>query len=171
MGVSPQRKKLIELGHKQIGYIESSQRIYNFDSRKSGFMKAMGDEQLKIDPKNFYSVLPGIDEAREALEKKIDVNNLPTAFYAENDYLAIGLLQCLTHKGINVPDQVSIIGFDDIEISSFTQPKLTTIRVFKREIAHIAVKNIISMIESESRTTIKEIVGVELIERNSCKMI
>lgn len=164
-------KQLIELGHTDIGYIESSQRIYNFDSRKSGFMRAMSNHQLKIDPKNVYAVLPGIDEAREALEKKVDIDHLPTAFFAENDYLAIGLLQCLTHKGIRVPEQVSIIGFDDIEISSFTQPKLTTIRVFKKEIARIAVKNIISMIENESGTTIKEIVGVELIERDSCKKI
>jgi len=164
-------KHLVEMGHQQIGYIESAQRIYNFDSRKNGFMKAIKDNGLVVDPKNVYTVPPSIDEAREALLKNMDTSRLPTAFFAENDYLAIGLLQSLTQKGVNVPEDVSIIGFDDIEISSFTQPKLTTIRVFKKEIACIAVKNIISMIEDESDTTIKEIVGVEIIERDSCRRL
>ena len=171
MGGYKAAARFVELGHVNIGYIESKQRINNFDSRRRGFTDALKDKGITMNKKHTYLVSPSIEETKLELLTTLSTDYLPTAFFAENDYMAIGLLQCLTQRGVKVPDDVSIIGFDDIEIASFTTPELTTIRVFKDEIAQIAVKNIINMIENKIKTTVKEIVGVELAVRSSCARI
>lgn len=95
----------------------------------------------------------------------------PTAIFASNDQMAIGAMHALEEMGFKVPEDVSIIGFDDITISRYLKPALTTMSASLLQMAELAVENLIKSIEEEIAITAKFIVPVKLVERESCKRI
>ena len=164
---------LIKLGHRSIGYIQSVDRIYNFEMRKKGFELALQKECLSLDSDNVYSVVPAIDSVADDIKDVFNVrDDKITALFAENDYIAIGAIKYLQGKGINVPEDISIIGFDDIEMSSVITPELTTLRVPKEKMAIIAVDRLRNKMENEDEMpNINHIIGVNLTTRKSCKPV
>jgi LacI family transcriptional regulator len=96
-----------------------------------------------------------------------DALELPTAFFADNDIIAFGAINALKEKGISIPKDVSIIGFDDMPFCEITNPSLTTIKVFKQEMGGIAVKRLIEKINSNDSVTQKIEINTDLIIRNS----
>jgi len=162
-------KYLIEHGHHDIGYVESNIRMYNFDMRKKGFMQALTENNLDINENNYFSISPTTISSQEIFIEKIknNINQLPTALFCEADYMAISVIKSLTELGIKVPDDISIIGFDDIFESQVITPELTTIRVKKDRIALLAVEILIRQIENNDFDKFKLFVDTELIERNS----
>jgi DNA-binding LacI/PurR family transcriptional regulator len=161
---------LIDLGHENIGYVESSIRMYNFDMRKRGFIQALTERNLKIEDHHYFSISPTIISSQDAFTDKIknNLNNLPTALFCETDYMAISVIKSFTELGIKVPDEISVIGFDNIFESRVITPELTTVHVKKDKIASLAVKKIINQIEDNDEDRIKLLVDTELIFRNSC---
>lgn len=99
------------------------------------------------------------------LKGKTDCN------FASNDQMAIGAMHALEEMGFKVPEDVSIIGFDDITISRYLKPALTTMSASLLQMAELAVENLIKSIEEEIAITAKFIVPVKLVERESCKRI
>lgn len=141
---------LLELGHKKIGYIKGTPRITNFYDRRRGFKDALKFHHLSPEelPK-FY--LPAMDI--RVLNKNIEqfrsfVNGL-TAIFCENDYIAISTIKTLVNLGYRVPEDVSVIGFDDISECRVITPELTTTHVPIKEIA----KEAIVMIEKNTSST------------------
>ncbi|MEH7416260.1 LacI family DNA-binding transcriptional regulator [Neobacillus drentensis] len=161
---------LMELGHQQIGYVGSNTRMYNFDMRKKGFLQALSENGLKIAETNFFSVSPTVISSQDAFKEKIKerLNQMPSALFCEADYMAISVIKSLTELGVRVPDDVSVIGFDDIFESQVITPELTTIHVKKDRIALQAVEKLIKQIENNDSDKIKLFVDTELIERKSC---
>lgn len=97
-------------------------------------------------------------------------NSMPTAFFAANDIIAVGCVRALKDKGYKIPDDISIIGMDDMDICKITSPVLSTIRVFRADIASTAVKRLLELIKSDSPSCIlKTQVGIELVNRESVK--
>jgi DNA-binding LacI/PurR family transcriptional regulator len=163
-------KKLIELGHEDIGYVESNIRMYNFEMRKKGFMQVINENGLKINDQNQFSISPTMITSQDAFKDKISsrLDQLPTALFCEADYMAISVIKSLTEFGIKVPDEVSVIGFDNIFESQVITPELTTVNVKKDRIALLAVEKLIRQIENNDADKIKLFVDTELIVRNSC---
>ena len=161
---------LLELGHQQIGYVESNTRMYNFDMRKKGFLQALSENGLMIAETNYYSVSPTVISSQDVFKEKIKnrLNQLPSALFCEADYMAISVIKSLTELGVRVPDDVSVIGFDNIFESQVITPELTTIHVKKDRIALLAVEKLIKQIENNDTDKIKLFVDTELIERKSC---
>jgi LacI family transcriptional regulator len=110
--------------------------------------------------------LRGID-GEEAMAKILKQDKHPTAVFAANDAMAIGCARFLRDRGMKIPDDIAVVGFDDIEMSSHVEPPLTTVRVFKEEIGKLAVLRLVEMIKSKTRTLITTRVPVELIVRES----
>jgi DNA-binding LacI/PurR family transcriptional regulator len=166
-------KYLVELGHENIGYVESQTRMYNFDMRKKGFLQAITESGVKIAEKNYFSVNPTVISSQEEFKDKIKdrLNQLPTALFCEADYMAISVIKSLTELGLNVPKDISIIGFDNIFESQVITPELTTIHVKKDKIALLAVEKLIREIDNKEVEKIKLFVDTELIIRKSCKAI
>jgi len=164
---------LIDLGHKEIGYVGSNLRIYNFDMRKKGFLQAMEENGIIINEEKIYSVSPTIITSQEEFKSQIKnkKEQLPTALFCEADYMAISVIKSLTELGIRVPEDISVIGFDDIFESRVITPELTTIHVKKDKIAFLAVENLIKQIESKETTKIKILVDTDFVERKSCKRV
>ncbi|MBT2725807.1 LacI family DNA-binding transcriptional regulator [Bacillus sp. ISL-75] len=161
---------LMELEHQQIGYVGSNTRMYNFDMRKKGFLQALTENGLKIVESNYFSLSPTVISSQDAFKEKINkrIGQLPTALFCEADYMAISVIKSLTELGIKVPEDISVIGFDNIFESQVITPELTTIHVKKDRIALLSVEKLIRQIENNDSDKIKLFVDTELIERNSC---
>jgi len=161
---------LMELGHQEIGYVGSNTRMYNFDMRRKGFLQALSENGLMIAETNYFSVSPTVISSQDVFKEKIKnrLNQLPSALFCEADYMAISVIKSLTELGVRVPDDVSVIGFDNIFESQVITPELTTIHVKKDRIALLAVEKLIKQIENTDTDRIKLFVDTELIERKSC---
>jgi LacI family transcriptional regulator len=119
---------LISLGHRRINMISGSNTMFG-KLRVEGYYQALNAAGIERDPSRvliapFYTAESGMYCMRELLLKNRDFS----AIYAANDDLAIGVIRILTDKGIRVPEDVAVIGFDDIEIADYMVPRLTTIR-------------------------------------------
>ena len=94
---------------------------------------------------------------------------LPTAFFADNDMIALGAMKAITDHGIKIPDDISIIGFDDLPFSAVSTPPLTTLRVPKQEMGKVAVRRIMEILKSGEELCMKQQVLPVFIERESVK--
>jgi|HigsolmetaGSP12D_1036236.scaffolds.fasta_scaffold00193_16 DNA-binding LacI/PurR family transcriptional regulator len=166
---------LVRLGHRRIGYVQSNFRIRNFDLRKEGFLQALKEHGLSVLEQDYFSMLPTvISSSQEDFKKEIAkrLNDLPTALFCESDYIAISLIKSLTELNIRIPDDISVIGFDNIHEASIISPELTTVHVYADKMASLAVDRILEMLENNREgRKMKYIVDTEIYERNSCKAL
>lgn len=164
---------LIEKGHKQIGYLHSSAYINNFYFRRQGYAEALRDRGLKEEESFRLCLEPTMEGAyrdmKAALEK--ETLALPTAFFADNDIIAFGAMRALKEKGLRIPEDISVVGFDDMPFCEITSPRLTTIRVFKQEMGSIAVKRLLQRMSGKEQVVQKIEIGTELVMRESVKAI
>jgi LacI family repressor for deo operon, udp, cdd, tsx, nupC, and nupG len=97
----------------------------------------------------------------------MNLSESPAAIVAEDDFLAIGSMKYLLHRGIKIPDEVAVIGFDDILLSSMYEPSLSTISLPKEQIGSEAVKLLLSRIETPAARNRQVILDTKLVVRNS----
>lgn len=165
----------INQGHRDIGYIQFSHRTSNCEFRKKGFMYAIKENNLNITKENFFAVRNEISLAEidfmDIITRQGD--SLPGAFFCESDYIAIGVIKALNKQGKKVPDDISIIGFDNVPESSIISPELTTIDVNKREMGALAVQRLYYIINNSNKQLLvnSTITNTYLIERKSCKTL
>ncbi len=140
---------LIENGHEKIGYIQGDTRIRNFVSRSRGYRRALWEKGLEPDDKLTFSVKPSIVGAFEGMNRYIEQGReLPTAFFADNDMIALGAMQALQKNGFSIPEDISIVGFDDITLGEAFSPGLTTVSVDIRAMGRLAVRRLIEQIQN-----------------------
>ncbi len=161
---------LIENGHTEIGYIGSSAFIKNFFYRRQGFLDALHEFKIAVKKEYLISVEPTMEGAYRDMSAFLENNKkLPTAFFADNDTIAFGVMRALKEKGVNIPKDVSIIGFDDMPFCEITSPRLTTVKVFKQEMGSTAVKRLMSLMTEGSGPSQKIQINTELIVRDSVR--
>lgn len=161
---------LIDNGHTKIGYLAGDFRIQNFKARERGFVRALAE--AGIDANEAWRVPLGttLEAAYEDMATWLantSREELPTAFFADNDVLAVGALRALSEAGIAVPGDVSIIGFDDLSVGAFSNPPLTTVHVLKHEVGEIAVRRLVGNISNPKKYTCKTQVSTYFVERKS----
>lgn len=161
---------LTERGHKKIGYLSGDFRIQNFRARERGFFRALDEAGLGFDPLWRIELGTTLERAYEDMKAKlanIPQTDLPTAFFADNDVLAVGALRALAEAGVRVPEDVSIIGFDDLSIGAFSTPPLSTVHVLKHEVGEIAVRRLVGNVNNPKNYTCKTLVSTYFVERKS----
>ncbi len=159
---------LIRKGHTQIGYLKSGIPIKNFFYRQEGYERALKAHGLEVPEDGIIVLPPTMDGAREQMNYLLENGAaLPGAFLADNDIIALGAMKAMQDHGIRIPEDVSIIGFDDMPFCSITTPGLTTIRVFKQEMGRTAVRRLIELIRQGDRFVTKSQICTEFIERGS----
>ena len=170
MGAYQAAQYLMDSGHQHIGYVQSFTRIENFELRKTGFSDALAERDLKLSNKHVFSVNPVIEKVHETFKEQIlaEKSSLPTALFCENDYIAIGVIKTLQELHIAVPQEISVIGFDNIPESTIISPELTTIHVEKEEMGEVAVRRLAEIIRPKRQPTLKTMLNTRLIERKSC---
>lgn len=160
--------KLIELGHKSIGFITGRKGTATTRRRLDGFLSAMKHANLAV-PDDF--ILEGDFEYKSALiagEKLLNQAQRPTAIFASNDEMAAGLIAAAHKAGLAVPDELSIAGFDDSMVATVVWPQLTTVRQPIRDMAATAVKILIEQCRAEpGETPNNQLLRTEIIMRES----
>ncbi|XEC94291.1 LacI family DNA-binding transcriptional regulator [Paenibacillus tarimensis] len=174
MGAYQAGSHLCDIGHQDIGYIASDVPIHNFEDRKRGFTAALQERGITIADNRIFSVAPTILTSQDSLKRQlldyIDSGKpLPTAFFCECDYIAISAVKTLTELGYRVPEEVSVVGFDNISEAMAVSPELTTVHVDKERMAYTAVDLLIQSIESDHQVKSKIKVDTQFIERLSSR--
>ena len=143
---------LLKLGHQKIGYIDRYVDHSHSLDRKKGFIKALKDNGLEM-PKDF--IVRGEDfnyrDGRNAMRRLLDQKDRPTAVFAINDVIAIGAIRAIFDSGLRVPEDISIIGYDDIDICDHCMPRLTTIHYPKINVAKAICKQLLFRIEKSNK--------------------
>lgn len=163
-------KHLIGLGHKEIVYISGSLGIKPTKDRMSGYVKALEDSGFKLDDNNIYHGDYTSEFGEEIVNKIVGLEN-KTAIFCGNDMIALGVLKSLKRKGIRVPEDISIVGYDDIDLVSLISPELTTISQPSYELGKKSMNVLIDIIEKENEYLEDTILETNLIIRESTKKI
>lgn len=163
---------LVKKGHKEIGYLKGRFRIVPFKDREMGYMTGMQRAVLPVHEEYTLELGTTMDAAYADMKKYL-MNKivLPTAFIADNDMIALGAMKALAEYGVRIPEDVSIIGFDDLPFSAIASPPLTTLRVPKQEMGRIATRRLIQLIKNREDASAKIEVSTQFVERGSVKTI
>jgi DNA-binding LacI/PurR family transcriptional regulator len=136
-GMEQAIKHLKDLGHTEIGFIGGMIGPTISDHRSHAFIKALKKHSLKVNPEFMRSGNYRIPGGETAMTELLHLSLRPTAILTANDLTAIGALRAIHRCGLTVPDDFSVIGFDDIELSDILHPPLTTLRLSRQEFAEI----------------------------------
>jgi DNA-binding LacI/PurR family transcriptional regulator len=138
-GIRQGVQHLAALGHRSIGFVAGPVRLHSAQSRLAAFRKALEECGIPVAEKRIIEGDHTMEGGMMAAEQMIASKDLPTAIMCSNDMLAIGVLHKLMRSGLRVPDDVSIIGFDDIHMAAMMMPALTSIQMSRTDIASAAV--------------------------------
>lgn len=159
---------LIDHGHKRIAYVSGPANSYDSQLRYQGYLRAMTEAGLEEQSKwrlngNFIR-----EGGYSATKMIIMQGELPSAIFYGNDEMAVGGVKAFQEQGISIPEQVSVIGFDDIQLSEYLSPSLTTIRQPMHEAGSLAAHLLFQRL-SGADVNREYKLTIELIERNSVR--
>ena len=163
---------LVETGHKKIGYLKGSFRIKPFRSRYAGYKNALDRAGIPVVEDYIVELSPTMDQAYQDMKEFLTRKpkpKLPSAFFADNDMIALGAMKAMWECGIRIPEDVSIVGFDDLTFSSIANPPLTTLRVPKQDMGRVAVRRLRDMMKDAPGLRLKTQVCTEFVERQSVR--
>ena len=153
--------------HKKIAFIDGPQDQYDVVQRAAGFIYTLWKMGNPLDPDliEYSDLLPegGYRAMKKLLEKGKDF----TAVYCTNDHSAIGAIKAIKEKGLRIPEDISIVGNDDIDIAQHLDPPLTTVRVFRETLGKVAVDHLYNRIINPYDVVLKIVIPEELVIRKS----
>ena len=158
---------LVELGHTRIGVIGGPREWLASDSRMGGHAAALADVGILADPLLTRYVEPTTQQGYRAAGELLDLPQRPTALVAFNDKSAVGALQAAAERSLTVPADLSIAGFDDLDLSRATTPLLTTVRQPLQEMGRMAVSLLLRLLDRHEVEALHIELATELIIRNS----
>jgi len=170
-------KHLIDLGHKRIGFIGVSLTQGFRLKRFQGYLEALKEhdlaieEQLIVGGREFAEQMPGYSTEEmgyDGMMKLLDLKVRPTAVFARNDFTAMGALNAIKRAGLHIPEDIALIGYDDIPLASHTAPTLTTVRQPTREQGRVAATQLLRRIEGDrEQPRVESTFACELVIRES----
>jgi len=158
---------LIDKGHKEIGCITGVLDKQTAMQRYSGYLQAMQEANLAVNPDWIATGDFACEGGEKAFLEMYDKGRLPSALFVCNDMMAMSVINAASKKGVSVPSDLSIIGYDDINLAKYITPSLTTIHQPKYRLGKQAVDMLLAKIETNSETN--QIIELEpcLVERDS----
>ncbi len=158
---------LVSLGHKKIVFISGGKGDLLSDLREEGYLAGLAESSGSI--QGWRVDADGTPEGgRSAVEKLFIKDTLPTAFFCFNDNTAIGVIAALRLRGHRVPEDFSVMGFDDIPFAHNVTPALTTIRQPRQQIGEAAMTCLLDQIQDRTQPVVKKLLHGDLIVRESC---
>ncbi|OLQ91597.1 transcriptional repressor PurR [Vibrio ponticus] len=164
-------KYLIDNGHTDIGCITGPLDRHQAQMRYEGYKKALLEANLHLNPDWIVESDFECEGGYEAFNRMYRKGPLPSAIFVSNDMMAMGVINAAHEKGLSIPQDFSIIGYDDIQIAKFMTPPLTTIHQPKYRLGQAAVETLLSKLEDKTRDV--QVVQLEpaLVERASVQTI
>ena len=166
-GANQAMRHLLELGHKRIAQITGPRGWLATEDRRRGYHAALGSAGILPDPALEVESIPEILPGREAADRLLDLPEPPTAIFAFNDNIAIGAVQAARARGLNVPGDLSIVGFDDVEGATIVSPALTTVRQPLAEMGRTGVSLLNRLLERQRFEPLHVELATRLVVRES----
>lgn len=162
---------LISLGHRRIGFIGGRPDLQSAIRRQQGYEDALRQADIPLIPELIQPGDYSRKTAAECARKLLSLPNPPTAIFAANDHSAIGAMEAAAEASVRIPADLSLVGFDNIPETAFTQPPLTTVSQSIEELGYVAAKILVNLIEGESLENSLHKVPTKLVIRESCRAI
>ena len=159
---------LVNLGHDRIAIIEGADRFITSSQRYEGYIAVLKKYDLPVEDR--YIVRGGFspESGFEAMEKLLAINPGPTAVFASNDLMAVGAIKACNSNNVKVPEDISILGFDDMDFSRYLIPSLTTVKKSRRSLGKEGAAMLFEMIDKKASGNLFKELTTELIIRESC---
>ncbi|GCE25080.1 LacI family transcriptional regulator [Dictyobacter alpinus] len=160
---------LISLGHRRIAMIAGPSTLRCSQDRIAGYRLALENVGVQVNP---VLIRPGTFTPESGYEQTcalLDLPEPPTAIFAGSDEQAIGVYHALGARGLRIPDDISIVGFDDVSAASIVTPRLTTVRQPLMEMGRVATTMLLRLVEEEPLDSIRVELTTNLVVRDSCR--
>jgi LacI family transcriptional regulator len=152
------------LGHRRIGLVKGAVEIRNFRFRERAFLESLEQFGLTLDPRDLFAIDSTFDRGRENMVRLLEGRrDLPTALFCVNDIVAYNCAQALKDSGFRIPEDVSLVGFDDLPSNAFMNPPLTSVKVSKHRIGQLAMQAMALRLQDPGRPSEKTLVGGSLV--------
>ena len=159
---------LISRCRTQPGYLRSAYPIGNFEQRADGFYHAIRAHGLSTSQSLVHRLTPSQEGAYADMKALLEAGEKPAkAYFADNDHIAIGAIKAFREAGYRIPEDISVIGFDDIPLSEYISPPLSTVDVPKLYLGETAARRLAQMIDSKNSLPLKIEIAVRLKKRAS----
>ena len=168
-GIRQGVQHLAALGHRNIAFVTGPMNLHSAQSRKAAFSASLRECGIAPNPAWIFEGDHTLEGGIRAMERLLAADTIPTAVMCSNDMTAIGVLHQVYRAGLRVPDDISVIGFDDIHIATVTIPPLTTVEMSRFEIARAAVTALRAQLEGPGTAVVQReyAIGTQLIVRES----
>jgi len=166
-GVQQAVSHLVELGHKHMAFISGPLDLHSARTRRQAFLDGVRQHGLSPDRRLVREGTHTADGGHKAMASLLRLSRRPTAVVASNDWTAIGALRAIQSAGLRVPDDISLVGFDDIPLASYTNPALTTVRMSAADVGATAFQALFQLIGGERLEGDVYQVATKLIVRES----
>ncbi len=160
---------LVGLRHRDIGLIIGPySKVERVSKRLDGFKAALASHGLTFHPEWVLEKEPTLMDGKEAMNTLLSLPERPTAVFAASDTLALGAMAAIREAGLRIPEDISLAGFDDVDVAAYCNPPLTTIRVPAYEIGLKAMKILLEMVNNPATPAQRYCMDTSLIVRGSC---
>lgn len=170
-GARAATRHLLALGHRRIGVITGPMNWLPRDDRVAGHLAALSEAGLLGDPRLMRHGEPSLATGLRAGGELIDLPDRPTAVVCFNDKIAVGVMQAAARRGLRVPQDLSVTGFDDSEMSRATSPYLTTVRQPLEEMGRIAVTMLVRVLDGHALEALHIELATDLVVRESTGVV
>lgn len=161
---------LASMGHKHIGYLRGNFEIKNFYYRREGYLRALKENGLEYEPEHTFFLTPSMEGACDDMSAILQREpELPSAFFADNDMIALGAMRALQQNGYRIPEDVSVVGFDDLPFCAISNPPLTTMKVYNYQMGCAAVRRLMQLADHGDDFRTKTQIISSFVERDSVK--
>jgi LacI family transcriptional regulator len=148
-GIRQAVEHVVELGHRNIGFITGPLDLHSARTRRQAFVDGMRHHRIALERRLVREGTHTAEGGEKAMRELLKLAKVPTAVVCSNDWTAIGALHAIQASGLRVPEDVSLVGFDDIPLTSYTTPTLTTIRMSAKDVGATAFQALFSLIGEE----------------------
>ncbi|MEV4317434.1 LacI family DNA-binding transcriptional regulator [Actinocrispum sp. NPDC049592] len=166
-GSAEAAQHLVQLGRRRLAIVTGPAEFGCTRDRTDGFLEALSAAGVHFDPRLQVEGDFTRDGGRACFEQLLALREPIDGVFAQNDLMAVGVLDALRDAGLKAPDDVAVIGFDDIPVAAHTQPSLTTVRQPSREMGEAAARMLLGRLEGEDLPDAPQIVPTSLVVRES----
>jgi LacI family transcriptional regulator, purine nucleotide synthesis repressor len=160
-------KYLVQNGHKDIAILEGKEGFISTVNRKDGYLQALIENKIEIRQEYMVGGNYDIESGYQGMRKLLCLPNVPTAVFCSNDNMAVGAVKAVHESGLKVPENISIIGFDNSEFCKYVTPALTTVKKPIREMSTEGAGRLMDMLEGNEVKGERIYISTELVIRES----
>lgn len=158
---------LLSLGHKRLCFLGGDPSVLVYRDRRNGFLSALAERKIQVDPDLMVTCPSNIQGGYDAITTLLNAHADFTAVVAAGDTMAIGAIRAIRNYHLRVPENIAVVGFDDLELSGLFSPPLTTVRQPRQQIGTRSIEKLLDLIAGKKLPVEQELLKYELIIRES----